>query len=66
MTVFFRFGSLSSGQNIAPTSPDKLMIPTDTKPPIQAIKQFHDHRTELCLKKNSILLTFSIRGLSRL
>lgn len=36
MTVFFLFGSLSNGQNIAPTSPDKLIMPTDIKPPIQA------------------------------
>jgi len=27
------------------------MMPTDTKPPIQAIKQFHYRRTVLCFKK---------------
>lgn len=39
MTVFFLFGSLSNGQNIAPTSPDRLIMPTEIKPPIQAKKQ---------------------------
>lgn len=36
MTVFFLLGSLSNGQNIPPTNPDKLIIPTEVKPPIQA------------------------------
>lgn len=36
MTVFFLLGSLSNGQNIPPTNPDKLITPTDNKPPIQA------------------------------
>lgn len=36
MTVFFFFGSLSNGQNMPPTNPDKLITPTDNSPPIQA------------------------------
>jgi len=55
---------LSKGQNIAPTSPDRLMMPTDTKPPIQAIIQQHDCSTTIKFKKkHAILLTFSSRGL---
>jgi len=38
ITVFFLLGSLSNGQNIPPTRPDKLIMPTDIKPPIHAKK----------------------------
>lgn len=36
ITVFFLLGSLSNGQNSPPTNPDKLIMLTDIKPPIQA------------------------------